>query len=197
MTDVIITPAPLRSHGRVRTWWECEPRRLARDLAEVSARFPELAFFDAGAGGWRGRLPSWPFDRPAPDGLDTLLGGQGLLLELRYGHAYPVVPPAIYPGEPEPAWHTRTQARWHVMGDGSLCLLQADAQWSPRDSVAELLLKTAGWHVEYALLEAGVMDAMTVAGIVSDDSRDALIGAALTTTPAVPLSDSARESGDS
>jgi hypothetical protein len=67
------------------------------------------------------------------------------------------------------------------MGDGSLCLLQDDAAWTGRDSVVDLLLKAAGWRVEYALMRAGVIEAMTLRGIVDDDQLDHLV------TPAAEL----------
>lgn len=55
-----------------------------------------------------------------------------------------------------------------------LCLLQADAAWSGRDSIVDLLLKAAGWRIEYALMRAGLVRAMTVHGIADDDSLDHL-----------------------
>ncbi len=98
---------------------------------------------------------------------------------VNYGHAYPMVPPAIYPLDPAPEPIEYTQARFHVMGDGSLCLLQDAAAWTGRDSIVDLLLKAAGWRVEYALLRADVIEAMTVNGIVTDASQDHLIAQAL------------------
>jgi hypothetical protein len=156
------------------TWWQVEPRRLKRDQEEVAERFPDLQWQDAGAGGWIGHLPRWPFTRPEPLGLVELIGEKGLLVAVRYGHAYPIVPPAVFPGEPEPPLRARTDHRWHVMGDGSLCLLQDDATWTGRDSVVELLLKAAGWRVEFELMSHGLIEAMTVDGIVDDDQLDHL-----------------------
>jgi hypothetical protein len=161
------------------TWWQCEPRRLARDRAEVAEHFGDLKWLGAGAGGWRGRLPRWPFARPAPVGLVDLIGESGLLVGVEYGHAYPMVPPLIHPLDPEPDVMERTDHRWHVSGDGSLCLLQDDAAWTGRGSVVDLLLKAAGWRVEYALMKAGVIEAMTERGIVEDDQYDRLIAAAV------------------
>jgi hypothetical protein len=61
------------------------------------------------------------------------------------------------------------------MGDGSLCLLQDDATWTGRDSVVELLLKAAGWRVEFELMRRGVIEAMTINGIVEDPQFDDLL----------------------
>jgi hypothetical protein len=159
------------------TWWQCEPRRLARDQEEIADRFPNLIWRPGGAGGWSGRLPSWPFARPEPARLVDLIG-HSLRVEVVYGHAYPMVPPSIYPVEPQPEMIERTDHRWHVNGDGSLCLLQDDAAWTGRDSIVDLLLKAAGWRVEYALMKLKVIDAMTLHGIVGDDQLDHLIPAA-------------------
>jgi hypothetical protein len=61
------------------------------------------------------------------------------------------------------------------MGDGSLCLFQDDAAWTGRDSVVDLLLKAAGWRVEFELMRRGVIEAMTVNGIVDHPQLDHLL----------------------
>lgn len=161
------------------TWWESEPRRYERDRQEVAEHFPELRWFEEGAGGWRGRLPVWPFTRPCPPGLDVLTSGRGLEVDLRYLESYPMVPPLIYPVDPEPEMVLRTQHRWHLSGDGSLCQLISAGQWTGRESVVDLLLKAAAWRIEYALLRAGVMETMSENGIVDDPVHDDLIAKAV------------------
>jgi hypothetical protein len=158
------------------TWWQCEPRRLARDQMEVTDRFPGLEWRPEGAGGWFGRLRRWPFARGEPPGLVETIGEEGLQIGLVYGHAYPMVAPAIFPIDPEPPLSARTDQRWHVMGDGSLCLLQDDAAWTGRESIVELLLKAAGWRVEFELMRRGVIETMTINGIVADPKLDHLVG---------------------
>jgi hypothetical protein len=160
------------------TWWQCEPRRLARDRAEISERFPGLERHGRGAGAWVGRLHRWPFARSEPPRLVDLIGFDGLKVEVEYGHAYPMVAPLIRPLDPEPGLLERTNHKWHVMGDGSLCLLQDDAAWTGRESIVGLLLKAAGWRVEYALMKADLIDAMTLRGIVDDDQLDHLVALA-------------------
>lgn len=159
-------------------WWEAEPSRLRRDREEVSASFPDLVFVEDGQAGWRGRLPLWPFDRPEPAGLDRLTGGQGLGFELLYGTAYPLVYPWIFPLDPEPLPLELTQTRWHVLGNGALCLFQTQQDWDPASTVVELLRKAAGWRIEYALLKTGALQDMTMAGIVRDVSVDHLVATA-------------------
>jgi len=164
--------------GSPRTWWQCEPRRLARDQHEVSSWCPDLQWVAQGAGGWTGQLPRWPFERPEPDGLVALIGKVGMPVFVIYGHGYPMVPPSVFSLDPEPQVTEWTLHRWHVNGDGSLCLLQDDVMWEPRQSVVDLLLKAAGWRIEYALVKAGVVDGMSPNGIVTDGSRDDLIASA-------------------
>lgn len=159
-------------------WWEAEPARLRRDREEVSASFPDLVFVEDGQAGWRGRLPLWPFERVKPAGLDRLTGGQGLSLELRYGAAYPLVYPWIFPLDPEPLPVELTQTRWHVLGNGALCLFQTQQDWDPASTVVELLRKAAGWRIEHALLKTGALQDMTTAGIVRDASVDHLVATA-------------------
>lgn len=150
----------------------------APGMAAGQSDAPDQTTFDHG--GWHGTLPLWPFDRHAPDGLDALTDGTGLEFTLTYPAAYPMVPPTIWPLAPEPEMVERTQATWHVLPSGGLCLLQSDGAWQPEASLVDLLLKAAGWRVEYALMKAHVIEAMAVSGIVSDSSFDRLVTQAAT-----------------
>lgn len=161
-------------------WWEAHPLRFAAEQEAITKVAPELVWSDELAeavpgGGWRGICPLWPFDRPQPAGLDTYVGGRALLIEVRCSPAHPVAVPAIHPLDPRPDLAVRTRHDWHVMGDGSLCLVQNALDWTGRDHASELVRKAAGWFLEYLLLTDGRIDAMTTAGIVEDDSSDALL----------------------
>ncbi|MCO5311597.1 MAG: hypothetical protein M9952_01485 [Microthrixaceae bacterium] len=165
-------------------WTEREPARLARDQSEVQAFAPLLEYqtpADDGLphGGWMGVLPRWPFERPRPEALDELLGDRELQVLVVYSAAHPMVPPTIYSLDPEPSVWEQTQSAWHVAPGGSLCLLQSDGGWQPEASLTELLAKASGWRIEYALMKAGVIDEMSVNGIVSDPSHDHLIDRAI------------------
>lgn len=166
-----------RPESTAISWWKAEPARLARDQYEISARFPELVWHEVGAGAWTGRLPMWPLERAEPTGLSTLLDDCGLQVEIAYRQAYPMVPPRIFPVDPQPQPVEFTQHQWHVNGDGSLCQFQTDTAWDPRDSVCDVIVKAAAWRVEYALMKAGALEQMTLQGIVSDASLDDLIAA--------------------
>jgi hypothetical protein len=171
-------------------WWVAEPSRLERDKVEVTRAFPDLRLelpTDENAtpllsqlmphGGWTGVLPRWPFDRPEPRGLVDLIGDTGLECEVHYSAAHPMVPPHVRPVHPQPEFWEHTQSRWHVLPDGGLCLLQSDGGWDPAASITELIQKAAGWRIEYALMKAELIEAMTTCGIVTDDSLDSLITA--------------------
>lgn len=179
-----VEPAPI-------LWMDAEPSRLPRDRGEIAAFAPDLQYVgpesQSGAafphGGWMGELPRWPFDREEPAALVDLIGEHGLTVAMLYPSAYPMVPPALYPGDPEPSLLEQTQAAWHVAPGGSLCLLQNVGAWQPESSVTELLAKAAGWRVEYALMKAGVIAQMSTNGIVSDPSSDHLIARAVRSAP--------------
>lgn len=166
---------PYSRSPKLVTWRDRDSQRYRRDLSEVGETFPTLVWTDTAGGGWDGALPLWPFDRPAPDSLADVTGPDGLRMELRYPQAYPMVAPAIRPLEPEPELREWTIHGWHVNGDGTLCLLRSTALWDPRSSVVDLLLKAAGWRIEYALMKAGAIEAMTANGIVSNTIFDELI----------------------
>ena len=156
-------------------WWSRDQARLERDAAEIRASFPNLEpLSEAEAGrGWAGRLPLWPFDRAAPVAFpENVLGLEIVLL---FPQSYPMAMPQVIPVDPEPEFVERTQHRWHVNGDGSLCMLQEQRNWTGREKVTELLLKAAGWRLEYELVRAGTFPAMSLIGIVTDPSRDSAI----------------------
>ncbi len=162
-------------------WFEAEPQRFARETDKVRRVAPELTWrpnIDATTGGgWVGLGPLWPFSRPRPAGLNEFLNGRRFWMEVACRAAHPAAAPRIRPLDPEPDLSVRTMQQWHVMGDGSLCLLQNAGDWTGRDLVAELVVKAAGWHLEYLLLEAGAIEAMTVNGIAESDELDHLLTA--------------------
>lgn len=163
---------------RARTWWEVQPALLTHVLGDLKDAGFDLTWGPTGSGVLTGRLPRWPLGRPAPEGLDDLLGGDGLAVEVVLGHAFPMVLPAVRPVEPEVPWDRWTQHRWHVNGNGTLCLLQSAQAWDPQTPLSDVLRKSAAWYVEYRLIESGVIDAMSTNGIVSDDSYDHLVAEA-------------------
>jgi len=163
------------------SWLDAEPQQLAREKNAMAQVAPELAWVDDDpAGGWAGVVPPWPFARPQPEQLEEFLDGRRLRIRVEYSQAHPMVEPTVRPIEPEPDPMYRTQQDWHVNGDGSLCLLQQARDWSPTDTAADLVVKAAGWFLEYLLMEQGRITAMTTRGIVTDDSLDELL------TPASP-----------
>jgi hypothetical protein len=162
-------------------WHEAESGRLNREIDEIAAFAPDLDFESGPGNGpvphhgrWHGQLPVWPLERPEPVGLSTVVPA-GLTVEIWYSAAYPMLPPALYPVDPEPLLVERSQHDWHVAPDGSLCLLQTLASWDPRWSIVELLRRACGWRVEYALMRSGLVKSMTLRSIVHDASRDHLV----------------------
>jgi hypothetical protein len=162
-------------------WTEVEPSALARECSAVPAIAPDLEWFEHdGAFGWRGVAPVWPFDRPAPEHLMDYVGDRRFRILVVYSAAHPAAPPKIYPVDPEPEPLTRTQHRWHVNGDGSLCLLQSADDWQPTASAAELIVKAAGWFLEYLLMVDMRIEEMTTSGISTDLVHDDLLDGAST-----------------
>ncbi len=88
-----------------------------------------------------------------------------------------MVPPDLFPLDPEPGIETRTDHRWHVNGDGSLCMMQNAADWHPSETAADLVAKSAGWFAEYLLMKDRRITAMTERGLAEDRSLDGLIEA--------------------
>jgi hypothetical protein len=127
--------------------------------------------------GWEGRAPAWRSERRQPVGVDKLLGARRLHLRVIYPEGFPMVPPDVFPIQPEVPPDRRTQHRWHVNGDGSLCLLRSAENWHPTATAADLVLKAAGWFIEYLLVDGDDLDAMTEYGVASSDELDALLAA--------------------
>lgn len=152
---------------------DAEPRRFAEELTAMAAVAPELDWHPESLT-WAGVIPVWPFDRPQPAGLDGFLGGRRLLVNVVYSQAFPMVAPSVFPVDPEPDLRHRTDNRWHVNGDGSLCMFQSAAAWDGTGTASSLVIKAAGWFLEYLLMIDGVVEAMTESGVVSDASLDHL-----------------------
>lgn len=158
------------------SWLEAEPRRLALERASMPSIAPDLDWLQSG--GWEGVLPVWPFQRRQPDGLDEFLGGRRVRVRIEYLESFPMTAPRFWPLEPEPPVAVRSMAQWHVMPDGTLCLLQSAAAWDPGGTAADLVPKAAGWFLEYLLLSDDAIEAMTESGIADDDGLDCLWSAA-------------------
>ena len=157
------------------SWLDAEPARAERERAEMQRVAPEMVWLEVPAGGWEGFAPRWPFPRAAPDGLESLLEGRQLRLAVHYSEGFPMVEPNLFPLEPDPPRDRRILHSWHLMGDGSLCLLQTADLWTGRDSAADLVVKASGWFIEYRLMERGVLERMTESGIYSDSTLDSLV----------------------
>jgi hypothetical protein len=165
-------------------WFDAEPTRLATEQAVMAAVAPELGWSDATpGGGWEGLAPVWPFPRPRPGGLDGFLAGRRLRLRVACSQAHPMAAPKLWPLDPEPEIAQRTVHDWHVNGDGSLCLLQTAAAWTGVELSAELVVKAAGWFLEFHLMTRGVIRAMTTGGIASNEELDHLLDSAAGTMP--------------
>jgi hypothetical protein len=146
-------------------WRAAEPALLVREREEMARRAPEMELLDEpGAGVWRGLAPHWPIDLEPPEGLDRLLAGGRLQLEVAYTQGFPMAPPVVFPLDPEPAVKLRARHDWHLNGDGSLCLLWSAADWPGTGTAADLVEKASGWFAEYLALLAGLIDAMSQSG---------------------------------
>jgi len=165
-------------------WVEAEHARVEREHVAMRAHCPDMVWHDrlewpngrVGAG-WEGLAPVWGAERAQPAGVEELLAGRRLRLRALYPEGFPMVPPDLYPLDPEVPIDRRTQSRWHVNGDGSLCTVQAAEDWQPEHSAADLVRKASCWFVEYLLVEGRDLDAMTQRGIYSDTTVDALLAA--------------------
>ena len=153
------------------TWVEDNPSRMARELEAMPAAAPQLTWTGEH---WAGELPVWPFERPEPPALSDYLAGRRFAVEVRYYESFPMTAPRFIPIDPVPPIGVWTMNRWHVTGDGSLCLFQNFTDWDPFCTAADLVPKAAGWFLEYLLMSDGVVEEMTPVGIAADDSRDHL-----------------------
>ena len=168
-------------------WYEDDPARLLVEQEALKAIAPDLTWMPTfpegspaaflGSGGWQGRLPLWPFDRPAPGGVAQGLG-EGMAVVIGCSPAHPVAMPRIWPLDPEPTPEYRTRHAWHLNGDGTLCIFLFPTAWTGRELVGELVHKAAGWFLEYQLMiEDPEIEIMTSAGIASSEIFDERLAA--------------------
>lgn len=169
------------------SWVDAEATCLEAERAAMATHCPDMVWRDAmewprgrtGAG-WEGLAPAWGAERPQPAGVEELLADRRLHLRVLYPEGFPMVPPDLYPLDPDVPIDRRTQSRWHVNGDGSLCTVQAAEDWQPSGTAADLVRKASCWFIEYLLVDAGDLDVMTQRGIYSDVSVDALLASRFT-----------------
>lgn len=167
------------------SWTEAEPARLDRERAAMEGLTDELSWREdldhRGRlwSGWSGLAPIWAAERDAPPGLEDFLAGRRLPVSVVYPEGFPMIPPLVVPLDDAggllvpPAY--RTMHEWHVMGDGSLCLLQTAVDWHPNNTASELVVEASGWFVEYLLMQDGKAERMTEQGIGTDTSLDEVI----------------------
>lgn len=156
-------------------WWEAEPAALARETRAMKSFAPELSWVDDDpSGAWLGPVPIWPFGRPQPEHLDSFLDGARMTVSVEYTQAFPIASPRIYPVDPDLDPNIWTLHKWHVNGDGSLCLMQNAVDWTPNSTAADLVIKSSAWFLEYLLLVRNQREEMSECGIVNDDSLDGL-----------------------
>jgi hypothetical protein len=176
-------------------WYEADERRLVEEQAAMRDVAPELVWTTSfpdgspaaflGAGGWQGRLPLWPFCRPAPKGVTEWLG-RGMEVVIGCSPAHPVAMPRIWPLDPEPTVEHRTRHSWHLNGDGTVCFFLLTTGWTGRELVSELVYKASGWFLEYQLMNGDPdVDVMTSEGIASSNIFDQRL-AALAVTECLP-----------
>lgn len=149
-------------------WRDAEPATLRREREAMAARAPEMLWTDEPhAGGWDGLAPAWPAALEPPPGLDRLLDGRRLRVAVRYTQGFPMAPPSVHPLDPLPPPARRADHRWHLNGDGSLCLLFSAADWPENAGAVDLVEKAAGWFADYLALDAELIDEMSEAGPLS------------------------------
>lgn len=165
-----------------QSWVDAETELVEREKAAMAEHAPEMTWRDdlvyerRPAFGWTGMAPVWGGDRPKPAGVDELRDGRQLELAVFYPEGFPMAPPALLPLDPDVPIGRRTQHRWHINGDGSLCLVQRADDWQPTDTAADLVRKSSGWFIEYLLVDGGHREEMTECGILEDTAVDEILG---------------------
>jgi hypothetical protein len=165
------------------TWWQDDPQRLRAECAELTAAAPGLQWDADGPGRWHGEVPLWPFDRPQPAGLPSLVGGRPLGVEMVCTPPHPMLAPFVFPVSVELPIHALGDADWHLLPNGALCLFRGTAWWDPERLVASLVPKISGWYVEFHLMMAKRLRRMPDRGVDRDDQLDAIINQDPGSTP--------------
>ena len=129
------TGTPARGSGRMTaaappiTWWQDDLQRLHTECGAEhgGARSP----VGRRRSGRHGEVPLWPFDRPQPPGLLSLVGDRPLDVEVLCRPAHPMLVPFVFPYSVELPIHALGDADWHLLPNGALCLFRGAAWWDP------------------------------------------------------------------
>lgn len=178
------------------SWWQEDPARLNSERAALYAVAPDMVWRQEGSGLWTGRVPLWPIPRRQPSGVAALVRGRTFEVTIESRHAHPMVVPFVWPENITPPVIALGWTEWHLLPNGSLCLLQKNSSWDPSWLAAELIPKISGWYIEYHLMRSGYIDSMTDRGIADDDSLDALLEDITDDTEPAEGEDNGEDSGD-
>lgn len=157
------------------SWIEAEPDRVEFEKREMRDRAPDMEWRrseELPSGGFEGLAPAWPFDRDQPQRLQKLTAGKRLSVRLQFWEGYPAQPPRLFPLDPEPPPEERLREEVHVNGDGSICLILHPSDWNSSECAADLLTKASGWFLEYLAVKAGLIEAMSPAGMFTSTELD-------------------------
>lgn len=157
------------------SWIDAEPDRVEFEKREMRERALDMEWRrceELPSGGFVGLAPEWPFERDQPKKLHNLTQGKRLLVRLQFWEGYPAQPPRLFPLDPEPPPEERLREEVHVNGDGSICLILHPSDWSSSECAADLLTKASGWFLEYLAVKAGLIDAMSAAGMFNSTELD-------------------------
>lgn len=157
------------------SWWQDDPARLESERAAMFAVAPNLDWQSEKSGRWVGHVPIWPIPRRQPSGVARLIHHQPFEVTIECRQAHPMIVPFVWPTKIRLAVAELGWSDWHLLPNGSLCLLQGNASWDPFERAASLIPKISGWYVEYHLRRAGYIERMTQEGIAKDDRLDALL----------------------
>jgi hypothetical protein len=157
------------------TWWQDDPQRLHAECEALRAAAPGLTWNADGPGRWHGEVPLWPFGRPQPTGLPSLVGNRPLSVEVICSAAYPMMAPFVFPVSVEPPIGALGYTEWHLLPHGALCLFRGTAWWDPARLIASLVPKISGWYIEFHLMMANRLRWMPDCGVDCDGGLDGII----------------------
>ena len=135
-------------------WYEFDKNRVVLEYQKMQSKYPNFIICKyEGKLAWEGEV------NLIPEGIEAV----PLKVRLIYPDGFPIIPPKVYPLEPElpkEMWGHK----WHRWEDGNLCYLQPKL-WNVRYTTVDVVEKIEIWYFNFLAFLFKLIDKMPDEGM--------------------------------